>query len=66
MTKLKDEDKDPSTIKTYANSVKHFIDFTVASKNELFKNQNLEKVRISLQEQCNALYKENQKLGFEK
>ena len=50
MTKLKDEDKDPSKIKTYANSVKHFIDFTVAPKNELFKNQNLEKVRISLQE----------------
>ena len=66
MTKLKDENKDPSTIKTYLNSVKHFIDFIVASEKELFKNQNLEKVRVLLRQWRNTLYKEIQELDYEK
>ena len=37
MSKLKDEEKDPSTIKAYLNSVKHFTDFIVASEKGLFK-----------------------------
>ena len=66
MTKLKDEDKYPSTIKTYLNSVKHFIDFIVSSEKELFKNQNLEKVRVLLRQWHNMLYKEIQELDYEK
>ena len=66
MSKLKDEEKDPSTIKTYLNSVKHFIDFIVASEKELFKNQNLEKVRVLLRQWRNTLYKEIQELDYEK
>ena len=66
MSKLKDEEKDPSTIKTYLNSVKHFIDFFVASEKGLFKNQNLEKVRVLLRQWRNTLYKEIQELDYEK
>ena len=47
MTKLKDEDKDPSTLKTFKCS-KRVTDFVVVSEKGLFKNQNLEKVRVLL------------------
>ena len=66
ITKLKDEDKDPSRIKTNLNSLKHFTDFIVASNEELFKNQNLEKVKVLLWPWRNMLYKEIQELNYKK
>lgn len=35
MTKLRNEEKEPGTIRTYLNSVKHFIDFCEAEDNHI-------------------------------
>ena len=66
MTKLTNEGKDPGTIRTYLNSVKQFIDFGVAEENDLFKNRNIEKIRVLLRQWRNTLTRECEELEHEK
>ena len=46
MTKLTDEKKEPGTIKTYLNSVKHFAGFCKAEDSGTIVGQNIPQVRV--------------------
>ena len=66
MTKLNKEKKEPGTIKTYLTSVKHFIDFCEAERNNILKDQNVSQVNILICKWRNTLRKEAQKKQPEK
>ena len=66
MTKLTDEKKEPGTIKTYLNSVKHFIDFCKAEDNDILVGQNIPQVRVLICKWRNTFYKEAQEREYEK
>ena len=66
MTKLTDEKKEPGTIKTYLNSVKHFIDFCEAEDNDILVGQNIPQVRVLICKWRNTFYKEAQEREYEK
>ena len=65
-TKLTEEKKEAGTIKTYLCSAKHFLDFAVATGNNILGNANLDKVRVLLRQWRNTLYREIQDDSHEK
>lgn len=66
MTKLINEEKEPGTIRTYLNSVKHFIDFCEAEDNHILDGQNTSQIRILIHKWRNTLYREINEREFEK
>ena len=66
MTKLIKKKKEPGTIKRYLTSVKHFIEFCKAERNNILKDQNVSQVNILIFKWRNTLRKEAQKKHPEK
>ena len=66
MTKLTNERKEPGTIKTYLNSVKHFTDSCKAEDSDILVGQNFPQVRVLICKWRNAFYKEAQEREYEK
>ena len=66
MTKLTEEKKEAATIKTYLCSVKYFLDFVVATGNNILGNANLDKTLVLLWQWRNTLYREIQQDSHEK
>ena len=66
MTKLRNEEKEPGTIQTYLNSVKHFIDFCQAEDNHILDGQNTSQIRVLICKWRNTLYREMNEREFEK
>ena len=66
MTKLTNERKEPGTIKTYLNSVKHFTDSCKAEDSDILVGQNIPQVKVLICKWHNTFYKEAQERGYEK
>ena len=58
MVKLNEQKKETGTIKTYLTSVRHFIDFCKAERNNILKSQNVSQVNILFRKWQNTLRKE--------
>ena len=66
MTKLTNERKEPGTIKTYLNSVKHFTDSCKAEDSDILVGQNIPQVKVLICKWRNTFYKEAQEREYEK